>query len=61
MEFTPNITPLDVIRKGVFGGTFFRYIYSNVIDKFYKNSWKEFEELENIDNKYYSSDFYDVN
>ena len=24
------------------------------------NSWKEFEELESIDKKYYASDFYDV-
>ena len=31
-----------------------------VNDKFYKNSWKEFEELEDIDKKYYASDFYDV-
>ena len=29
-------------------------------DKFYKDSWKEFEELESIDRKYYSSDFYAV-
>ena len=29
-------------------------------DKFYKDSWKEFEELESIDKKYYSSDFYAV-
>ena len=28
--------------------------------KFYKNSWKEFEELRDIDKKYYSSDFYDL-
>ena len=28
--------------------------------KWYKNSWKEFKELENIDKKYYCSDFYDV-
>ena len=31
-----------------------------VNDKFYKNSWKEFEELEDIDKKYYASDFYDA-
>ena len=60
MELTPNITTLDVIKKGAFGGTFFRHIYSDVTGKFYKNSWKEFKKLENIDNKYYSSDFYDV-
>ena len=60
MEFHPNIGPIDVIKKGAFGGTYFRDIYSNVTDKFYKNSWKELEELESLDKKYYSSDFYDV-
>ena len=60
MEFNPSITPVDVIKKGALGGTCFRDIYSRVNDKWYKNSWKEFEELENIDKKYYSSDFYDV-
>ena len=60
MEFRPNISPIDVIKKGAFGGTYFRDIYSNVIGKFYKNSWKEFKELKNIDKKYYFSDFYDA-
>ena len=58
MEFHPNISPVDVIKKGAFGGTYFRDICSCITDKCYKNSWKE---LENIDGKYYSSDFYDVN
>ena len=61
MDFTPNISPIDVIKKGAFGGTYFRDIYSGVNDKFYKNSWKEFKELEEIGKKYYGSDFYDVN
>ena len=52
MDFKPNITPIDVIKKGVFGGTYFRDIYSNVTCKFYKNSWKEFEVLKDIDKKY---------
>ena len=30
------------------------------IDKLYKNTWKEFDELKNIDGRYYSSDYYDV-
>ena len=60
MEFHPNISPADVIKKGAFGGTYFRDIYSNDNGKFYKNSWKKFDELENIDKKYYCSDFYDV-
>ena len=62
MEFSPKrFHPTDVIKKGAFGGTYFRDIYSCVTDKFYKNSWKEFKELENIDRKYYCSDIYDVN
>ena len=49
-----------MIKTGAFGGTYFRDIYSRVNNKFYKNSWKEFKELENIDKKYYCSDFYDT-
>ena len=58
--FHPNITPVDVIKKGTFGGTYFRDICSRVNNKFYKNSWKKFEEPKDIDKKYYSSEFYDV-
>ena len=60
MEFSPNISPIDVIKEGVFGGTYFRDIYSSVTGKFYEGSWKEFDELKYIDEKYHSSDFYDV-
>ena len=38
MDFRPNITPVEVIKKGAFGGTYFRDIYSGINDKFYKNS-----------------------
>ena len=61
MNFGKNKTPIEVIRKGSFGGTYFRDIYSSASDKFYKNSWKEFKELKSIDKKYYCSDYYDVN
>ena len=60
MVFGPNISPVEVIKKGAFGGTYYRDIYSGVNDKIYRDSWKEFKELENTDKKYYSSDFYDV-
>ena len=60
MDFGPNISPVEVIKKGTFGGIYFRNIYSSVNDRWYKNSWKEFKELEGIDKKYYSSDFYDT-
>ena len=60
MDFGTNKTPVEVIKEGAFGGTYFRDIYSGVNDKWYKNSWKDFDELENIDQKYYCSDYYDV-
>ena len=60
MDFKPNISPVEIIKTGAFGGTYFRDIYSGVNGKFYKNSWKEFKELERIGRKYYASDFYDV-
>ena len=41
MDFGPNIRPVEVIKKGAFGGTYFRDIYSGVNDKWYKNSWTD--------------------
>ena len=38
MDFKPNISPVEVIKKGAFGGTYFRDIYSEVNDRCYKNS-----------------------
>ena len=60
MDFSPNKTLIEVIKEGAFVGTYFRDIYSNVNKKWYKKSSKEFNQLKNIDQKYYQSDFYDV-
>ena len=60
MDFGTNKTPVQMIEEGSFGGTYFRDIYSGVNGKWYKNSWKEFDVLGNIDQKYYCSDYYDV-
>ena len=60
MDFRPNVTPTEVIKKGAFGGTYFRDIYSSVTDKWYKNSRKEFNALKDIDQKYYWSNFCDA-
>ena len=49
MHFSTNKTPIEIIKEGFFGGTYFRDIYSGVNDKFYKNSWKEFDVLKDID------------
>ena len=37
MDFRPNITPIEVIKKQVFGGNYFKDIYSSITDKWYKN------------------------
>ena len=60
MDFGTNKTPAKIIKEGAFGGTYFRDIYSGVNGKWYKNSWKKINVLENIDQKYYCSDYYDV-
>ena len=60
MDFKRNITPIEVIKKGAFGGTYFRDIYSSINAKWYKNSWKEFDELKDIDQKYHCSNYYDA-
>ena len=60
MDYKPNKTLVEIINEGAFGVTCFRDIYSGVNNKWYKNSWKEFDELKNTDQKYYCSDYYDV-
>ena len=49
MDLKPNISLVGITKKGAFGGTYFRDIYSGVNGKFYKSNWKEFKELDNID------------
>ena len=60
MNFSPYKTPIEIIKEGAFGGTYFRDIYSNINKKWYKNSWREFIYLKNIEAKFYASDYYDV-
>ena len=59
MKFNPNKTPVETINKGAFGGTYFRDNYSGVNIFRYRNSLKQLHELKNIDEKFYSSDYYD--
>ena len=33
MDFGGNMTPVEVIKEGAFGGNYFRDIYSSVNDK----------------------------
>ena len=52
MGFSPNKTPTEIIKEGAFGGTYFIEIYSNINEKWYKNSQKEFIHLKTIDPKF---------
>ena len=49
MDFGTNKTPVLIIKEGAFGGTYFTDIYCDVDGKWYKNPWKEFDVLDNID------------
>ena len=53
MDFGLNKTPVEIIKEDAFGGTYYREIYFNVNEKWYKISWKKFDQLKNIDQKYY--------
>ena len=60
MDVGANKIPVKVIKEGAFGGTYFRHIYSGVTGKQYTKSRKEFNQLKDIDQKYYCSDYYNV-
>ena len=52
MDFGTNKKSIEVIKEGAFAGNYFRDIYSGVNEKWYRKSWKEFDQLKNIDQKY---------
>ena len=59
MDFGANKKPIEVVKEGACGGTYFRDIYPSVNGKWYKKSWKEFDWLEIIEQKCYCSNYYD--
>ena len=61
MDFSPNKTPIEVIREVALGGTYFRGIYPGINGEWCKYSWKEFVQLKNIDAHFHASDYYDAN
>ena len=61
MKFGANKTPIEAIKDGAFGGTYFRDIYFGINGKWCKKSWKEFGQLTNVDAKFCASDYYDEN
>ena len=60
MAFYANRAPVQVIKEGAVGGTYFRDSYSGINGKWHKKKWKKFDQLKNIEQKYYCSDYYDV-
>ena len=60
MDFGANKTPIELIKEGAFGGTYFRDIYSSVNGKWYRKSWKEFDQQKNIDQILHCSNYYDA-
>ena len=58
MDFGANKTPYEIINEEAIGGTDFIDIYSDINGGWYRNSWKEVNELKNIDQKYYCSSYY---
>ena len=59
MDFAPNKTLVEVINENAFGGTF-RDIYSFVDERWYNKSWKKLDQLKDIDQKYYFSNYFDA-
>ena len=60
MDFGANKTPVEIIKEGAFGGRYFRDIYSGINRMWYRKSWKEFDQLKDIDQKFYCSDYHDA-
>ena len=48
MDFGANKTPVEVIKEGAFGGTYFRDVYSGVTGRWYRKSQKDFGSIEKI-------------
>lgn len=62
-EFRPNLTPLQVIKRGSFGGTYFRPIKSTVIGKNLKNFHKRYRFFDKVSENLLTRSWedYDVN
>ena len=60
MDSGANKTTIKIIKEVTFGETYFGDIYSGVNGKWYKKLWKKFDELKDVHQKYYCSDYDDV-
>ena len=59
MAFRPNITSIEVIKKGVFGGTYSETFILVLMVNGAEKTWKELDVLKDINQKYYYSNYYD--
>ena len=48
MDFGANKTPVEVFKEGALGRTYVGNIHSSVNGKWYRKSWKKFNELKNL-------------
>ena len=55
VDFCTNKTSVEIIKEGTFEGTYF-----SINGKWYRKSLKEFDELKNIDQNHYCSNYYDL-
>ena len=60
-HYDTSKTPVEIIKEGAFRGTYFRDIYSDINSKWYRKSKKEYNDLKNIDQNHYCSNYQDVN
>ena len=60
MDVGANERFIKVIKERAFGGTYFRDTYSDVNGEQLRKSWKGFNDLKSVDNRYYCSDYQDV-
>ena len=45
MDFGANKTPVEIIKEGTFGGSYFADIHSSINGKWYRKSRKEFDDI----------------
>ena len=59
-EFRPNLTPREIFKRGSFGGTYWRPIYSSVTGKNYKNQHKKYPSTwwKDIPNNWLTNSWY---
>ena len=48
-DFTPTFTPAEMFKEGVFGGAYFRKIYSSITEENYRKRHKLYKCLKGVD------------